>query len=137
YERRVARLHQAGKFCSVHADGAVRPILRLLVECGFDAIEAPTPKPQGDVTLEEIMAALGDHVILQDGIPALLFCPEFSEDELLACAEKILRMFAPRLILGASDEVPPDADLGRVRMVGELVKKFKPPQSAHHASNGE
>jgi hypothetical protein len=36
-----------------------------------DGIEAITPEPQGDVTLEEMKEGLGDDLVLLDGIPAL------------------------------------------------------------------
>ncbi len=39
----------------------------------LDGIEAITPQPQGDVTLEEIKEALSDDMFLLDGIPAILF----------------------------------------------------------------
>ena len=37
----------------------------------MDGIEAITPVPQGDVTLEEIKEGLGDEMYLIDGIPAI------------------------------------------------------------------
>ncbi len=46
--------------------------------CGLDGIEAITPKPQGDVTLEEVKEALGDDIYLVDGIAAVLFDEIFS-----------------------------------------------------------
>jgi hypothetical protein len=38
----------------------------------FDGIEALTPSPQGDATLEEIKEHIGDKILL-DGIPAIYF----------------------------------------------------------------
>ncbi len=37
---------------------------------GIDGIEAITPRPQNDVTLEQAKAGLGDEMFLLDGIPA-------------------------------------------------------------------
>ncbi|GAI24262.1 unnamed protein product, partial [marine sediment metagenome] len=37
---------------------------------------------------------------------------------------KIVELFWPRLILGASDEVPPPADIERVKIVSEIVNNF-------------
>ena len=121
YAQRVQFLHGYGKFCHLHADGTLKPLLPLLRLPGFDGIEAATPLPQGDVTLEELKEALGDTILL-DGIPAVLFCPYYPLETLMACIQRILELFSPNLILGASDEVPPDADIDRVRLVGEILE---------------
>lgn len=98
----------------------MKRLLRDLQNCPMESIEACTPLPRGDVTLEEIKTALGDK-ILMDRIPAIYFLPLYLLEELKACTEKVLKLFYPNLILGASDEVPPDADIERIRLVGEMV----------------
>ena len=70
YQERCDRLHQAGKFVFSHWDGDVKPLLPYAKHCGLDGIEAITPLPQGDVTLEEMKEALGDEIFLVDGIAA-------------------------------------------------------------------
>jgi len=124
YKKRVDQIHQRGKFCHIHMDGALKPLLPLINEAGFDGIEAATSLPQGDVTLEELKAALGDTILL-DGIPAILFLPQYSERELLDFATKAIELFAPNLILGISDELPPPADIEKVRLVSDLVEDYK------------
>jgi hypothetical protein len=125
YRKRIAQLHEAGKFCHIHMDGSLKPILHLIAEPGFDGIEAATPLPQGDVTLEELKEALGDTILL-DGIPAVLFLPQYSADEVAAFAERILEMFSPNLILGVSDELPPPGDLEKVKLISDVVKNYTP-----------
>lgn len=124
YRRRIAQMKAAGKFCHIHIDGYLRTLLPYLQACEWDGIEAATPFPQGDVTLEEIKEAMGD-VILLDGIPCLYFLRDYSVDDLVECVEKCVRLFYPRLILGISDEIPPDGDIERVRLVSEMVKELK------------
>ncbi len=123
YKKRVGQLHQAGKFCHIHMDGALKPLLPLLNEPGFDGIEAATPLPQGDVTLEQLKEAMGDTILL-DGIPAILFLPQYSEQELIDFATRVLDLFAPNLILGISDELPPPADIEKVRLISDLVEDY-------------
>jgi len=123
YERRCAQMHAAGVHTSIHVDGAMKRLLRDLPGCPTESIIACTPLPQGDVTLEEIKTALGDKILL-DGIPAVFFLPSNPLEELKACTEECVRLFHPRLILGVSDEVPPDSDIERVRMVGEWVQEI-------------
>ncbi len=122
--RRADRLHAAGKFVSSHWDGDVKPLLPYAGETGLDGIEAITPKPQGDVTLEEVREALGDGMFLLDGIPAVYFDDTYPVETLAACAERVIELFAPRLVLGISDEISSTGDLERVRVVGEIVDRY-------------
>ena len=123
YQRRCELLHWAGKFVHAHWDGDCKPLLPMTRETGLDGIEAITPVPQGDVTLEETKAALGDMYLL-DGIPAVYFEHTFSEQTLLDCARRCIELFAPRLVLGISDEISSHGDIERVRAVGRVVEEY-------------
>jgi hypothetical protein len=114
YLERTSALHAGGKWVCSHWDGKVKSLLKYAKVCGLDGIEAITPLPQGDVTLEETKEALGDEVFLIDGIPAIYFDNEFGEDELIACAEKVIDLFAPKLILGVSDEMSSRGEIERI-----------------------
>ena len=59
YQGRCELLHEAGKFVHAHWDGDTRPLLPFAKDTGLDGIEAITPQPQGDVTLEETREAWG------------------------------------------------------------------------------
>lgn len=124
YHERCDRLHAAGKFVYSHWDGDTRALLPYARDSGLDGIEAITPKPQGDVGLEEIKAALGDEIHLLDGIPAVFFDRTYSEAELAECTERLIQLFAPKLILGISDEISSTGDLERVRVVGKIVDDY-------------
>ena len=123
-QRRCERLHAAHKFLHAHWDGDTRPLLPYARQTGLDGIEAITPQPQGDVTLEEVKAALGDEMFLLDGIPAVYFDHTFSEETLKECARRLIELFAPKLVLGISDEISSNGDLERVKMVGEIVDEY-------------
>ena len=123
YQKRVQQLHKSGKFCHVHMDGSLKPLLPYLQDSGFDGIEGATPQPQGDVTLEELKEAMGD-MILVDGIPMLLFLPEYSLEELETFTKKVLALFSPHLILGISDEISPQGDIEKVQFVSKFMEKF-------------
>jgi hypothetical protein len=120
YQKRTAQLHAAGVKTSIHIDGAMKPLLRDIQNCPTTSIEACTPLPQGDVTLEEIKYALGE-TILVDGIPAIYFLPLYPLETLMDCTRQLVETFHPRLITGISDEPPPDSDIERVRLVGEYL----------------
>jgi hypothetical protein len=123
YLRRSERLHRAGKFIHAHWDGDCKPLLPFAQSSGLDGIEAITPVPQGDVTLEETKEALGDTFLI-DGIPAVYFDTTFSEQTLIDCTRRILELFAPNLILGISDEISSTGDIERIRLVGRIVDDY-------------
>jgi hypothetical protein len=124
YRRRAEILHRAGKYVYAHWDGYVRELLPYVHETGLDGIEAITPQPQGDVTLDEAKAALGNDLTLVDGIPAVYFLRDYPVEDLVACTRGVLDLFAPRLILGISDEISPPGDIERVRLVSETVRAW-------------
>jgi hypothetical protein len=124
YARRCERLHAAGKFVHAHWDGDVATLLPYVRDTGLDGIEAVTPRPQGDVTLEQVKEAFGDDVFLIDGVPAVFFDEMFPVAVLQDCVRRILDLFAPRLVLGISDEISSTGDIERVRLVREMVDDY-------------
>ncbi len=125
YNRRIKQLHDAGKYCHIHMDGSLKDLLPLVKDTHFDGVEAATPEPQGDVTVEEIKESLGDKVLL-DGIPATLFMKEFPESRLEDTTRRLIELFGSRLILGVSDELPPNGQIGRFKTVSKIVEQLKP-----------
>jgi len=125
YEKRVKQLHSAGKFCHIHMDGSLKDLLPYLEGLPFDGLEALTAKPQGDITLKELQESIGNKILL-DGIPAILFLPQYSFKYVREYTYKVLEMFSPNLILGISDELPPNSEFKKVEMVASIVKKYIP-----------
>ena len=124
YLRRNEELHKAGKFTFAHWDGDCKPLLKYARKCGLDGIEAMTPVPQGDVTIDEIKEALGDEVFLVDGIPAILFDEIYPEQQLLDTVQELIDKFAPRLILGISDEMSSTGNIERIKLVRDYVDAY-------------
>jgi len=125
YARRSGQLQDAGMFTHVHIDGYFKNLLPYLANLPFDGIEALTPLPQGDVSLDEMAEHIGDKVLL-DGIPAVLFLPTYPERQFRQCVERIVELFHPRLVLGISDELPEGVDelgIDRVRWVSEYCRQ--------------
>ena len=111
------------KFIFAHWDGDTKHILKYAEETTLDGIEAITPLPQGDVSLEEMKEHLGE-IVLIDGIPAVLFDETFPVEELIIITHKIIDMFAPNLVLGISDEISSTGNIERVRIVGDIVNEY-------------
>ncbi|MBS7624397.1 MAG: hypothetical protein QXS10_06995 [Candidatus Bathyarchaeia archaeon] len=127
YQRRTKELHEVGKFCTSHWDGKVKHLLPLAKETGLDGLECVPPEPQGNVTLKELREELKlNGMILVDGIPAIYFLPIFDVNRLKSFVYDLLDLFAPNIIVGISDMLPPDGDIERVRLVGEIVANYIP-----------
>lgn len=99
------------------------PTTQFYRETGLDGIEAITPIPQGDITLEEAKKGLGDMFLL-DGIPAVYFDEIFPVSALKDCVQKLLDLFVPHLVLGISDEISSTGDIERIRIVNDLVNEY-------------
>lgn len=125
YEKRVKQFHRAGKYCHIHMDGSLKDLLPYLDLLPFDGLEALTARPQGDVTLEELQEAIGNKVYL-DGIPSVIFLPHYSLRYVRDYTHKVLEMFSPNLILGVSDEMPPNGEIRKIEMIANLIKNFEP-----------
>jgi hypothetical protein len=123
YVRRNEIMHKAGKKTYPHWDGDCGQLLPYARDCGFDGIEAITPVPQGDVTLEEVRDALGD-LILLDGIPCTDFLPAEPIEGLITNTRKCIEYFGPNLVLGISDEISPVGDIERVRLVSRICAEY-------------
>lgn len=127
WEKRSNQLRKAGIYTHIHIDGHFRPILKYLKDLPFDGLEALTPLPQGDVSIEEMKEYIGDKILL-DGIPAVLFLPIYPREELYECVERLVELFYPRLILGISDEIPEGVEeegIERVRWISNYCKSFR------------
>jgi hypothetical protein len=121
WQRIAARLHAAGRFVHTHWDGHSRLMLPYLQETHLDGVEALTPAPMGDITLEEIKKAVGDRMVTLDLLPVIDFLPNHRTEDLLEFARRAIEMFAPRLILGISDEISEVGEIEKVEAVTELV----------------
>jgi len=115
------RLHRHGRFVHSHWDGHSKAILPYLPDTGLDSIEALTPEPMGDITLEEIKAAVSDRIVCLDLLPAIDFLQSHPTQELLDFTRRVIDTFAPRLILGISDEISQIGQIEKVEAVSELV----------------
>jgi len=126
HRRRLERLHQAGIRCAVHLDGVVHPLLGKLAAIGFDAVEAITPHPGGDLEIEEVRnAAAHDGVILWGGVPGILFAPPYTWNDMEAHVRRTVEAWrGTPYILGVADQVPPDGDISFCPRIAELLQEI-------------
>ncbi len=120
-------VHAAGKLLLTHTDGENKALLPLYPSCEFDVVESVCPHPMTACTLQEIRESLGSETTVWGGIPSIsLLDSSMVEDEF----EKYLdEMFSElgtgeRLILGVSDNVPPEANLSRFEKIKQKIESF-------------
>jgi hypothetical protein len=126
HRRRIDRLHAAGIRCAVHLDGVVRGLLPRLVRSGFDAIEALTPVPAGDLDACEMNDLAGtDRVILWGGVPGIMFAPPYTWEDMEGHVRRVLKAWQNRpFVLGVADQVPPDGDITFCRRISEMLGSY-------------
>ena len=122
---RLSRLHAAGVKAAVHLDGTVRGLLSKLVDVGFDAVEALTPAPAGDLEIEEIQQMTESNtVILWGGIPGIMFASPYTWREMEAHVQRLLESWGKRpFVVGVADQVPPDGDISFCRRIAEMLEQ--------------
>jgi hypothetical protein len=121
----VNKISNSGKYSFIHIDGSLRGLLNEEARIGFNVLEALTPAPVGDVSIEEWEKIVGNSKsILWGGIPGVYFTPNISDEEFEKHVKRVLETMskAPRFVLGVADQVPPDGLEERVKRVGELVE---------------
>ncbi len=119
-------LHARGKLHQYHFDGFVKPLLPLINDSEIDIIEAFTPQPMGDVSLEQALETLAPHIKIQGAIPASLLCHGATQQEFEDFVVKTVEMAkaAGRVVIGLGDNTPPDAEVERLRRISELVAQY-------------
>jgi hypothetical protein len=113
-----------GKFWAGHWCGRTQTLLPQVPGCGLDQVEAIVTRPMADISLIEALDILKGEVTLQGGIPSVLVCDEGgTARDFETYIEKVVLPLRgrTRYIVGMSDNVPPNADFGRVEAVAQLL----------------
>ena len=124
WQRIAERLHAAGRFVHSHWDGNSRHIIPFLLETHLDGVEALTPAPMGDMTLEQIKKAVGNKMVVLDLLPAIDFLENHPTEKLLDFTRRVIDLFAPRLILGVSDEISQVGQIEKIEAISKLIDKI-------------
>ncbi|MFH1566613.1 MAG: uroporphyrinogen decarboxylase family protein, partial [Gemmatimonadota bacterium] len=128
--RRVAdRLHRAGKRLLTHTDGENEGLLPLYTECRFDVAESVCPAPMTRLTLRQLREGFGRGIAVWGGVPSVALLPESMDDAAFeAYVDQLFEQIGDgrHLILGVSDNVPPDADLERLARIGQRCAALGP-----------
>jgi uroporphyrinogen-III decarboxylase len=123
------RLRQNGKLLASHADGENRHLLPFFPACRLDVAESVCAAPMTHDPLAELRRGMGATTTIWGGIPSVaLLGDAMSDAQFAAYLDAVFADLGTgeRLILGVSDNVPPDADIDRLARITERVKLFGP-----------
>ena len=119
-----------GKFALSHTDGESKALLDLFRKTRFHIAESVCTAPMTKCTLKEFRDGIGTETTVWGGIPAVaLLQDSMGDDEFERYMETLFSELGDgrRLILGVSDNVPPNALLGRLERIEAMA--------AQHDSN--
>jgi len=125
YEEVADIIHKKGKLFAVHYDGLLKNLLGLISETPIDVIEAITPKPMGDVTVEELRKAWPDKVIWINFPQTLL--ATYTIEMIEEYTTNMLNSISPAsgFMIGNTENFPLDT-WGKVYQgIGNAIDKFK------------
>lgn len=120
------RIKEKGKYSFVHMDGTMKGLIKEVSSTGFAVMEALTPSPVGDLSIEDLHNWVPDSTIIWGGIPGVYFTDLVSDkdfDEFVIGVINIMKK-EPRYVLGVADQVPPGSRFERIARVNELVMKY-------------
>ena len=123
------RAHQSGKFLLTHTDGENKDLLPFYPSCGIDVADSVCPAPMTKCTLKELRIGMGPTTTIWGGIPSVsLLNDSMSEAAFQAYLDDMFHSLgaADHLILGVSDNVPPDVNMARLREIKKRVDAFGP-----------
>lgn len=124
YQKRLEQMHEAGIVCVIHNDGSIKGVLGRIAEVGFDAAEAITPAPVGDLAVADLRAEVGrDDFILWGLVPGAVFSPSWGEQAFRDYMKETLTEVQGPVIMGTADQIPPDGDISRVNIVTEMLSQ--------------
>ncbi|MCM8804318.1 MAG: hypothetical protein NC833_03585 [Candidatus Omnitrophica bacterium] len=126
WKKKINQLKRKNKFVGIHNDGSLKGSLPLLIESGFDFVEAVTPAPFGDISIEEIFKIADNRIIIWGGIPGAIFSPLYNQKYFENFIKNLILFVKNKnnFILGVADQVPPDASKERILRVREILEKY-------------
>ena len=135
YVRRLEILHGSGSTneahnrrnrtrCAVHLDGTVNGMLQKICSVGIDAVEAVTPLPVGDMSVDAMReVTASSSTVLWGGVPGAMFAQPHDREAMERHVTALLEAWRNTpFILGVADQVPPDGDINLVEMITRIVE---------------
>ncbi len=125
HKKRAEQIHKMGKYGFVHIDGTMRGVLEQIHLSKIDAAQSLTPYPVGDVKFEEMRELAGWDMILWTGVPGAYFSTVYPAETVKSTTLECLQHLkeGAKLIIGVCDQVPPDGEIERCKLVTEAIEE--------------
>lgn len=119
------RMEEVGKLLLCHTDGENEGLMDLIRDSGMHVAESICPAPMTKVSLAEYYRRWSPKLTLWGGIPSTVTMPETSDSEFEAYMDELFRAVAPgnRMLVGISDNVPPDAIFSRLQRIHDRIER--------------
>ena len=106
----------------VHGDGEMKQLLKLLMDCGIQVVEALTPKPMTSIDIAETRRLWQGRVCMWGCLATVVLTDVFSDESFELFMDDLFRAVAPgdRFILGFGDNVPTDALFHRIKRAAQI-----------------
>lgn len=119
----VQLYHEHGKLVMFHGDADLSGLEELILEVGYDIAECLVTHPMVEITLERFLAVWGDRIVIWGGIPSIILCEPFTDEQFEQYMRQLFRTIAPgrAFILGVADMLVPATRWERFLRVGEMV----------------
>jgi uroporphyrinogen-III decarboxylase len=127
YEKRIVQKfkNEYGLLCNAHCHGRVKHALNGMLEIGFDSTDPVEIPPDGDVTIAEARAIVGDRMTLIGNIE--FYELEFrTPEQIRERVREILAAGPRRLIVGTSGgpltDLSPQLEANYFALIDETLK---------------
>ncbi len=115
-------LSSGDKILVVHGDGEMKQLLKLLMDCGIQVVEALTPRPMTSIDIAETRRLWQGRVCMWGCLATVVLTDAFSDEDFERFMDDLFRAVAPgdRFILGFGDNVPTDALFHRIKRAAQI-----------------
>lgn len=115
-------LHKENKLVIQHACGHIKHLLPAIAKSRIDCLESVTPLPTGNVTMEEVAAALPERISIIGGIDPMMLLNADLETLERYVRQLLDTMKGRSYILSNSDSCPPGVKLEHLKRLSALVR---------------
>jgi hypothetical protein len=118
--------HQHGKLLQFHGDGDVNGLEEMILEIGYDIAECLVTAPMVTITLKRLREVWGNRITIWGGLPSILLCEPFTDEEFVAYMRDLFRTIAPcdAFVLGIADMAMPASKWSRIESVLPMVQEY-------------
>ena len=121
YQKAGDILHKKNKIFSTHLDGNFKALFDLVKKSSFDLLDGCTPAPMTNYDVEELPQAMNDNMAAYCGVPAIFFVENYTNEEIITFAKRIIKALAGKVILNIGDILPANGNIYKTIELGRWL----------------